>query len=187
VSESTEGQGAFWAFSLRLYGGPGVQQVLLRLQDEKGADVTLILYILWRAWCGYRLDAESLRVIEQRTRPWRDEVIRPLRTVRRAMKGLVGGAPAPEALRERIKDAELEAERLLHGALEAQTAAAPGMREKSPVVAVRAGLSAYAAMAGFMLPDSASDVLVAALVTLSAQSPVAAVAEPVTALPGSSA
>jgi uncharacterized protein (TIGR02444 family) len=57
-----------------------VQQVLLRLQDEEGADVTMILYVLWRAWCGSRLDAETLKMIEQRTRPWREEIISPLRT-----------------------------------------------------------------------------------------------------------
>jgi uncharacterized protein (TIGR02444 family) len=187
VNESAESQGVFWAFSLRLYAGPGVQQVLLRLQDEEGADVTMVLYILWRASCGSRLDTEALTLIEQRTQPWRDGIIRPLRTARRAMKGLVVDSPAAEALRERVKEAELEAERLLHGALEARSAAAPGMREKSTVVAARAGLFAYAAMTAFVLPDSASDVLVAALVALSAQPPNAAVAEPATALPGSSA
>jgi uncharacterized protein (TIGR02444 family) len=187
MSERTEGRGAFWAFSLPLYARPGVQQILLQLQDGNGADVTTVLYILWRASCGSRLDAKALILIELRTQPWREEVIRPLRTVRRAMKGLIAGRPAAEALRERVKAAELEAERLLHGVLEAQSAAVPGTREKSTADAARAGLSAYAAMMGFTLPDSASDALVAAVVTMSGQPPITAVAEPVTALPGSSA
>ncbi|HEY0183343.1 MAG TPA: TIGR02444 family protein [Rhodopila sp.] len=179
--------GAFWAFSLRLYARPGVQQVLLRLQDQEGADVTMVLYILWCASCGHRLDAPALTLVAQRTRSWREGVIGPLRTARRAMKGLVDGSPAAEALRERVKEAELEAERLLHCALEARRAAVPAVCEDSAVAAARAGLAAYAAMVGFMLPASASDLLIAALPTSPDQPSDAAVAEPAMAPPGSSA
>jgi uncharacterized protein (TIGR02444 family) len=177
VNGSVEGQGAFWAFSLRLYALSGVQQLLLQLQDDEDADVTTLLYILWRASCGYRLNEEALTLIEQRTRQWRDGIIKPLRMVRRAMKELATGSPAAEALRKQVKEAELEAERLLQSALEAQSASVPEAREFSNVVAARAGLSAYAAMIGFTMPDSVSAALVAALVTMSAELPAAVVSD----------
>ena len=176
MNGSPEGQDAFWAFSLRFYAASGVQQVLLQLQDEKGADVTILLYILWRASCGYRLNEEALTLIEQRTRQWRDEIIKPLRMVRRAMKGLAAGSSA-EALRKPVKQAELEAERLLHSALEAQSETLPEAREVSNVVSARSGLSAYADMTGFTMPDPAPDVLMAALVTVSAEQAATAAAD----------
>jgi uncharacterized protein (TIGR02444 family) len=36
----------FWRFSLDLYGRPGVAPACLALQDEAGADVNLVLYLL---------------------------------------------------------------------------------------------------------------------------------------------
>ena len=44
----------FWDFSLNIYGVPGVAPACLRCQDEAGADVNLILFLLWRAAAGYR-------------------------------------------------------------------------------------------------------------------------------------
>ena len=187
MNESVGEPNGFWAFSLRFYAASGVQQALLQLQDEEGADATTLLYILWRGSRGYRLNEEALTLIEQRTRPWRDGIIKPLRMVRRAMKGFAAGSPVAEALRERIKEAELEAERLLHSALEAQSATVPEAREFSNGVAARSGLSAYADMNGFTMPGPVSDVLVAALLAMSAGQPLSAPRELTTTVPGSSA
>jgi hypothetical protein len=49
VNETAAGLGAFWAFSLRLYGAAGVQQTLLRMQDEDAPHMA----IAWtRRRCG---------------------------------------------------------------------------------------------------------------------------------------
>ncbi len=38
---------SFWQFAVSLYGFDGVQPLLLRWQDEKGLEVTLLLWALW--------------------------------------------------------------------------------------------------------------------------------------------
>jgi uncharacterized protein (TIGR02444 family) len=163
VNETAAGLGAFWAFSLRLYGAAGVQQTLLRMQDEDAPHMAI-------AWTRRRCGAE------QGVAPWRDHVLRPLRAVRRGMKGMTEGNPAAEALRARVKEDELEAERLLHDTMEIRAAADAASPDSSASGAVRRGLSANAVIGGFALPDAERDVLVAALVTIL-----------VTGTPGSSA
>jgi uncharacterized protein (TIGR02444 family) len=89
---------AFWAWSLAKY--PEVEPLALRLQDEHGADVNLLLL------CGFlgRVAPEALDAAERAAAPWRREVLEPLRRARRAAKGSV--------LYESLKAVELEAERL---------------------------------------------------------------------------
>jgi uncharacterized protein (TIGR02444 family) len=93
---------AFWRWSLASY--PKVERALLDLQDRFGADVNLVLFC---AWIG-RLTPEALENAEGVVRPWREGVVEPLRRLRRQLK------ERPEAadLRDRVKAAELEAERL---------------------------------------------------------------------------
>ncbi len=134
--------GAFWAYSLGVYGRPGFSDLLIRLQDRNGADVNILLYILWRASGGIRLDAAGLAAVETCVRPWRDQVLRPLREIRRAMKPFAANDAEAAALRERVKGNELEAERLQQAAMEA--CPTPGQRT-APADAARAGLAAYAA------------------------------------------
>ncbi|SDS83148.1 TIGR02444 family protein [Bradyrhizobium canariense] len=162
ISEG-EREGAFWASSLRLYKVFGVQQVLLRLQDEEGADIATILYILWRVTCGFRLDrAELIRLIEL-IHAWRDQVVWPLRTVQRAIKAMNEDFPGAAALRERVKGVELEAEYLLHTAMEAHSVDAQGKPEPSAACAAGAGLLAYSALIGFKLRDAECSLLVRSL------------------------
>jgi uncharacterized protein (TIGR02444 family) len=107
---------AFWNFTLAYYGRPGVSAALIELQDEHGYDVNLALWCLWVGASGRgRLDSDAIARADAAAGPWRSEVIVPLRGARRALKGSpIAGA---EALRTRVKDAELEAERLQHGNL----------------------------------------------------------------------
>lgn len=97
----------FWDFSLAVYGRPGVPAACLSLQDRRGADVNLLLFAAWAGMaCGVRLNTEALAVIDAGVRTWREEVVRPLRAVRRRVKG------EDDALYQRLKAAELEAERI---------------------------------------------------------------------------
>jgi uncharacterized protein (TIGR02444 family) len=152
--------GVFWAFSLRLYGEEGVPDATLVLQDECGADVDIVLYILWRASGGVCLDEAGVHAAIVAVSAWVQLVVLPLRAVRRALKSkLTDVAPADaEALRTRVKAEELEAERLQHQALERLAPPASGM----PVDPGPA-LAAYAARLTKPFPPAAVATLVTAM------------------------
>lgn len=99
-----------WRFSLDFYGRAGVEGDCLALQDRFGLDVNIVLLCCWLGVCGRRLDVAAIAAIEadRAFRDWREEVIRPLRAVRRGLKSMsVEGAPA---LRRDVAEAELAAE-----------------------------------------------------------------------------
>ncbi|HEY0233667.1 MAG TPA: TIGR02444 family protein [Afipia sp.] len=104
-----------WAFDLRVYAWPGVADACLTLQDRAGVDVMLLLI------CAFAsvekrilLTQAEIREIDEACRPWREEVVRSLRLIRKRLK--TGPPPAPddktEQFRKTIKVAELAAERL---------------------------------------------------------------------------
>ncbi|CAO3417910.1 TIGR02444 family protein [Azospirillum argentinense] len=96
-----------WDFSLAVYGRPGVSAACLDLQDRLGQDVNLLLFAAWGGMaCNADLPAGELARIDSAVAPWRDEVVRPLRAVRRRAKG------EDDALYKRLKAVELEAERV---------------------------------------------------------------------------
>ncbi|KAA0683462.1 TIGR02444 family protein [Roseomonas genomospecies 6] len=96
-----------WDFSLAVYGRPGVPAACLDLQDRLGQDVNLLLFAAWAGMdCNADLPAAELERIDSAVAPWRAEVVRPLRAVRRRVKG------EDDALYRRMKAAELEAERV---------------------------------------------------------------------------
>lgn len=138
----------FWEFSLRVYGGKGVAETCLALQDECGADVNIVLFCCWAGASGGRaLDADLLRRAAEMVAPWQGEVVGVLRTGRRRLKrGFEGIArDRTEALRSSIAAIEIEAEHaeqiLLAEAfpLPRHVGDAPGQR----AAAVAASLVAY--------------------------------------------
>ena len=97
----------FWDFSLAVYARPGVPAACLDLQDRLGLDVNVLLFAAWAGLgCGVRLSAEDLARVDSAIAPWRAEVVRPLRAVRRRVKG------EDAALYDQLKAAELAAERI---------------------------------------------------------------------------
>lgn len=90
----------------RLYARPGVEPLLLELQDEAGQDVLLLLMACWLGTRGVRAEAPLWQSLRDRQAPWRERVIEPLRQVRRALTGDADAA----ALRAQVKDCELAAE-----------------------------------------------------------------------------
>jgi uncharacterized protein (TIGR02444 family) len=104
-----------WAFALRIYAEPGVADACLRLQDEAGVDVMMLLMIVFAA-ARHRtlLTAAEIRALDDVCRPWREQIVQPLRVIRGRLKS--GPSPAPngetEPFRSTIKAAELAAERL---------------------------------------------------------------------------
>jgi uncharacterized protein (TIGR02444 family) len=99
----------FWSFALRLYAKPGVAPACLELQDRHGKDVIIALYCGWLGASGRgRLGEAGLAEAEATARPWRGAVVEPLRRTRHALKGVAGA----EALYGRMKQIELDAERI---------------------------------------------------------------------------
>jgi uncharacterized protein (TIGR02444 family) len=114
-------EGSLWRFAEAIYGHAEVSKACLFLQDECGADVNVLLFALWIAVEKKSLvDAATIREVDAFVRQWRQEVVMPLRAVRRRLKTGPGPAPdaATEALRSRLKDVEIESERIELAVLE---------------------------------------------------------------------
>jgi uncharacterized protein (TIGR02444 family) len=101
---------SFWRFSLMLYSRPGVADALIRLQDERGHNVNLVLFGLWLGLGKAAfLDEAGLARAKAAIAPLERDVVAPLRRLRRQLKD------RPDAdsrdLRRRILGLEIEAER----------------------------------------------------------------------------
>lgn len=155
----------FWTFSLGYYRGAGVSEACLELQDNCGADVNVVLFLLWLASQRRSVPGEEIEALAEKVRPWQADVIGPIRALRRMLKT---DAPlvdkgAAELFRTRIKAVELEAERLQQ---EAMQALAPGLRARpaaSIEAAARASLEAYQAALGRVFTKAAVETMIAAL------------------------
>ncbi len=100
-------ESALWTFATSVYADAAVSQAALRAQDEAGLDVNLLLFAAWLATRGVALDSAQLERAEARCGLWRQEVVQPLRRLRRGWKQ----NPPHESAYAAIKDLELEAER----------------------------------------------------------------------------
>ena len=104
-----------WDFAISIYGREPVRNICLALQDALGADVNLILYCLWLGVTGRgHLDSDNFAHLSEAVSVWQKDVVKPLRAARiRLRKPPAAVAPsAAGALRERIKEVELAAERI---------------------------------------------------------------------------
>lgn len=75
-----------WRYAEITYARPGVSAACLRLQDECGADVNLLLAAAWLASRGLIWDAATVDALIAGCAAWRREVIAPLRSARRRFK-----------------------------------------------------------------------------------------------------
>lgn len=144
------GDHPFWRFSLAVYGRAGVAEVVLALQERRGADVNVILFLLWRTAAGHDVSDTLLSRIAAVSRDWQAAVIGPVRRARRAVKGMEGLYP-------RLKETELACEQAEQMALAAlvdddgaPATAPPETRRVAAETALRAYLSTLpgAPMAG---------------------------------------
>jgi len=153
---------ALWPYALEVYGRPGVEPLLLELQDAHGQCVPYLLWSLWLAARGRTADAAALEAAAALARAWQAAAIAPLRELRRDLKA--GPAPAArERLRTGVKSLELEAERMLLQMLEDASPAEPGAGS------LRGSLAAAAAAWGGDPPDA----LLERLARLAQSSPMA--------------
>lgn len=125
--------GQFWTWSLAFYALDGVSPALIRLQDGRGLSVNALLYCLFLAKGSRELPLEGATRMALIERAFGDAVTRPVRGARRAFKSFDLGAPESRAaLRQRLKDLELDLEAFHHSLLEAIDAEArPGETPES--------------------------------------------------------
>ncbi|WP_295849591.1 TIGR02444 family protein [Tardiphaga sp.] len=158
---------------LRIYERPGVAEACLRLQDDAGADVILVLMTAFAAQRGIPLSSSDLDAMVAHCRPWRETVIDRLRQLRTDLK--TGPEPAPndatETLRAQIKASELCAERIENDMLAAwlqrqPTTSAPP--QNTPVIELHRQIATLLALRGDTGPAIAAsiDVIVAASAAL---------------------
>ena len=83
----------FWAFSLAVYAADGVAGECLGLQERLGLDVNLLLFAAYSgAVEGVRLEPQDVASAHDAVAEWHAEIVRPMRTARRASFGGEPGA-----------------------------------------------------------------------------------------------
>lgn len=105
----------YWPFSLAVYGADAVAPSCLDLQDDIGVDVNVLLLSLLASWVRQKpLATDEIARADAYIECWRNDVVVPLRKIRRTLKGGVTPAPVTtsEPLRTAIKGVELDAERI---------------------------------------------------------------------------
>lgn len=155
---------AFWQFSLAFYARPGVAEACLALQDDTGADVNVMFYVLFLAGQLRQIDRVDAAHIDASIKGWREIAVVPLRTLRRRLK--IGIEPIAiadtEALRSAVKRIELDAERIEQEWLEINVPSATlGTQAKSPVAAAQTNLAAYGSLLGNLSPAHVATLLAA--------------------------
>lgn len=155
----------FWTFSLGFYRQGGVPEACLELQDCCGVDVNIVLFLLWSATLRRRLGVGETRALADKVRTWQNDVVVPIRNLRRFLK-----TPPPlldvgtaELFRTKIKAVELESERLQQ---EAMFALAPSLHyEPADTVeeAARTNLANYQSVMVRQFAIVATETLVEAL------------------------
>jgi uncharacterized protein (TIGR02444 family) len=135
---------ALWPYALEVYGRPGVEPLLLALQDAHGQCPPFLLWSLWLAASGRPAAPAKLAAGAELARAWQDAAVAPLRTLRRDLKRR-GGAKTAQArsrIRDGVKALELEAERMLLQMLE-KASPAPAAASTDPLEALRLGVGAW--------------------------------------------
>ncbi|MEE3012188.1 MAG: TIGR02444 family protein, partial [Pseudomonadota bacterium] len=115
--------GDLWEFSLKLYAEPGVAASCLSLQNQHGFDVNLVLFCIWYGCRHGELTDDLLQTALETSDRWRESVVRPLRSLRTQIKrdlkeSAYSASSEISVLRELIKTAELDAERIQQQELE---------------------------------------------------------------------
>jgi uncharacterized protein (TIGR02444 family) len=100
----------FWRFSLAVYKPADVAAECLALQEAIGLDVNLLLFCAWLGTREFVLSRSDIEAASRIVALWHNNVVRPLRGVRRHMKTQYGDEF--ENLRSLVKENELQAEQI---------------------------------------------------------------------------
>jgi uncharacterized protein (TIGR02444 family) len=156
--------GDLWEFSLKLYSEPGVAASCLSLQNQHGFDVNLVLFCIWYGFRHGELTDDLLKTALETSDSWRETVVQPLRRLRTRLKRALtdsaySSSSEISALKERIENAELDAERIQQQEL--QKLIVPSLRKNTAYVrgerSSRRNLDKLAASLGSRLDNAISE------------------------------
>ena len=108
---------SLWRYARSLYARPGVASACLALQDRHSVDVNILVFCCWRARHRRALSEAQCREAVALTGRWRNEIVVPVRRVRRDVAARRGETPAIAAAYAALKACELELERQQHAML----------------------------------------------------------------------
>ena len=148
---------------MKFYAVPGVAAACIELQDRAKVDVNVLFFLLWNATERRALRRRRRGRDRARDRPLARDGggADPQRAPRAEVAAAGRSTPRPpKGYRTRIKQVELEAERLQQEALYALAQAEPpGQSVADPVEAARASVSAYQGVIGPFPPGPLEAIL----------------------------
>ncbi len=165
----------FWRFSLRFYARAKVSAACVALQDQASVDVNLLLFLLFLAEHHRSVAAGDVARLDAGIAAWREQVVKRLRELRRALKPGIDAIPGTvsEAFRAQIKRLELESERIEQAALEKFSPETIGSGGASRLQAAEANLAAYEAQLGHAFPAEPRTLILAAFGEFGSHHPIA--------------
>ena len=104
----TTTENPFWQFTIKLWQHIEIRQILLELQDSRGLNINLLLLMLWLAKHNILVSEEQLLLLRAITEPLDDEILQPLRQLRKALKTFPG---IPDELYQSAQHLELALEK----------------------------------------------------------------------------
>lgn len=103
---------SFWKFSAKIYSNPLVEKTLLKLQNQRGVNVNILLYCCWYAFREQgRMSKQDLKKILLNIQIWHERIVLPLRRIRQRLKGIVNPSWA-QKIRQEILNHELVGEQI---------------------------------------------------------------------------
>lgn len=159
----TAPDGPHWAWALAVYGRPGVSDACVRLQDRFGVDVNVLLVALHAGLAmGRSVTPEAVADADARVETLRRQVIQPLRSVRRHLKGAPYG-DLTEMVRNRVKASELLAEQMEQALLAGIAAGWPAATATDTAAALVMRVVDHYAAASGTVPDTHDQAAIATL------------------------
>lgn len=113
---------SLWDFALAFYAQPHIAETCVHLQDSFKVNVCLLIGLRWLDESGKHLSDGELADLQAHIQIWTEQVVEPLRSLRRLLKQPVANCSQDETqeqIRTAIKQAELLAEKKLLLAIEA--------------------------------------------------------------------
>lgn len=104
---------ALWDYSCAVYRDASVASLCLALQDEAGVDINVLLYGAWLGSHTKPLAAEHLEGLEARIVAWRQDIVWPLRRLRRNFRDVAGDSPAYDDIKALELSAEQQQQQLM--------------------------------------------------------------------------
>ena len=105
---------SLWDFAVGIYQHTPIKSACLQLQDTAGADVCVLLTVVWLGKNGRQLTLAEIALLVSTVEIWQQKMTLPLRQLRKEIKQFIDHEPSlsAEPIYQQIKATELEAERV---------------------------------------------------------------------------